>query len=115
MKKYKIKINGKYYKVDVDRLLILLIAILSVSLVLVLVGHFAGGGKKTDDPAATAEIADQEDPEYDASQGKIKLGAMEWTARSTSGKTIPAGTLVTVDKVEGVKVLVTPAQVDAPV
>lgn len=48
-------------------------------------------------------------------QGQVKLGAMEWTARSTSGKTIPAGTLVTVDKVEGVKVLVTPAQVDAPV
>lgn len=48
-------------------------------------------------------------------QGQVKLGAMEWTARSTSGKTIPAGTLVTVDSVEGVKVLVTPAQVDAPV
>ena len=48
-------------------------------------------------------------------QGQVKLGAMEWTARSTSGETIKAGTLVKVDKIEGVKVYVTPVQVDAPV
>ena len=89
MKKYKIKINGKYYKVDVDRLLILLIAILSLSLVLVLVVHFAGGNrKKTDDPAATAEVLDQEDPEYDASQGKIKESEFNGTILS---KTKDAG------------------------
>ena len=40
-------------------------------------------------------------------QGQVKLGAMEWTARSTSGDPIPAGTLVKVDKIEGVKVFVT--------
>ncbi len=39
--------------------------------------------------------------------GQVKLGAMFWTARSTSGDPIPAGTLVTVDRVEGVKVFVT--------
>ena len=39
--------------------------------------------------------------------GKVKLGAMEWTARSTTGEKIPAGTLVQVDKIEGVKVFVT--------
>ena len=43
--------------------------------------------------------------------GTVKLGAMEWTARSTSGEVIEAGTLVTVDKVEGVKVFVTPVKV----
>ena len=41
-------------------------------------------------------------------QGQVKLGAMEWTARSTSGETIEAGTLVKVDKIEGVKAFVTP-------
>ena len=43
-------------------------------------------------------------------QGQVKLGAMEWTARSTSGAPIEAGTLVKVDKVEGVKAFVTPVK-----
>ena len=47
--------------------------------------------------------------------GQVKLGAMEWSARSTSGEAIPAGTLVKVDKIEGVKVFVSPAQVEASV
>ena len=41
-----------------------------------------------------------------AAQGQVKLGAMEWSARSTSGEAIPAGTLVKVDKIEGVKAFV---------
>lgn len=48
-------------------------------------------------------------------QGQVKLGTMEWTARSTSGEIIPAGTLVKVDKIEGVKAFVTPLQVNTPV
>ena len=48
-------------------------------------------------------------------RGQVKLNGMEWTARSTSGEIIPIGTQVVVDKVEGVKVFVTPVQVDAPV
>ena len=40
--------------------------------------------------------------------GQVKLGAMEWTARSTSGDPIPEGTLVKVDRIEGVKVFVSP-------
>lgn len=44
-------------------------------------------------------------------EGQVKLGAMEWTARSTAGEIIPAGTLVKVDKIEGVKVFVTPVEV----
>lgn len=47
----------------------------------------------------------------DASQGQIKLGAMEWTARSASGAKIEEGTLVKVAYIEGVKVFVSPADV----
>lgn len=43
--------------------------------------------------------------------GTIKLGAMEWSARSTSGDEIPEGTRVRVDRIEGVKVFVTPVEV----
>lgn len=39
-------------------------------------------------------------------RGQVKLGAMEWTARSTSGQPIPSGALVRVDRIEGVKVFV---------
>lgn len=42
--------------------------------------------------------------------GTVKLGAMEWTARSTCGEKIAAGTLVKVDKIEGVKAFVTPVE-----
>ena len=38
--------------------------------------------------------------------GQVKLGAMEWTACSTSGDPISAGTLVKVDRIEGVKAFV---------
>lgn len=48
-----------------------------------------------------------------AATGTVKLGAMEWTARSTAGTVIPKGTLVQVDKIEGVKVFVTPVEVTA--
>ncbi len=38
--------------------------------------------------------------------GSVKLGAMEWTARSVSGEMIPKGTLVKVERIEGVKAFV---------
>ena len=47
------------------------------------------------------------------SAGQVKLNGMEWTARSTTGEQIPEGTQIKVDKIEGVKVYVTP--VHAPV
>lgn len=50
-----------------------------------------------------------------AATGQVKLGGMEWTARSTSGEPIPAGALVKVDRVEGVKAFVTPAKVETKV
>ena len=46
-----------------------------------------------------------------AYQGQVKLGAMTWTARSTSGAPIGVGTQVVVDRVEGVKVFVSPVKV----
>ena len=42
------------------------------------------------------------------SAGQVKLNGMEWTARSTTGEQIPEGTQIKVDKIEGVKVYVTP-------
>ncbi len=38
--------------------------------------------------------------------GTVKLGSLQWTARSTTGENIPAGTLVKVDRIEGVKAFV---------
>ena len=47
--------------------------------------------------------------------GQVKLGAMEWTARSTSGHPIPKGTLIKVDRIEGVKAFVSKVEVSATV
>lgn len=44
------------------------------------------------------------------SQGQVKLGAMEWTARSTTGQVIEVGTRIRVDRIEGVKVFVSEVQ-----
>lgn len=45
--------------------------------------------------------------------GQVKLGAMYWTARSESGEPIPEGALVKVDRIEGVKVFVSPVKTPA--
>lgn len=50
-----------------------------------------------------------------AATGQVKLGAMEWTARSTSGREIAAGTLVKVDRIEGVKAYVSEVKINAEV
>ena len=47
--------------------------------------------------------------------GQVKLNGMEWSARSTSGAPIAQGTRVRVDRIEGVKVFVSPAEVTAAV
>lgn len=41
-------------------------------------------------------------------RGEVKLGAMTWTARSSGGMPICAGTQVRVDRIEGVKAFVSP-------
>ena len=47
--------------------------------------------------------------------GTVKLGAMEWTARSANGTIIPKGTQIQVERIEGVKVFVTAVEVPAEV
>lgn len=44
--------------------------------------------------------------------GRVRLGALEWMARSTDDKPIPAGTKIQADRVEGVKVFVTPVETE---
>ena len=50
-----------------------------------------------------------------SAKGQVKLGTMEWTARSASGQPIPQGVLIRVDRIEGVKVIVTPVNVEVSV
>ena len=57
----------------------------------------------------TAEIDNLE------AKGQVKLGGMEWTARSTTGEPIAPGTRIRVDRIEGVKVFVTPVKEEAKV
>ena len=45
------------------------------------------------------------------STGQVKLGHMEWSARSSSGQILEEGTRIRVDRVEGVKVFVTALEV----
>lgn len=42
--------------------------------------------------------------------GQIKVKGAIWSARSASGEVIPAGTLVRVERIEGVKAIVTAGQ-----
>lgn len=48
-------------------------------------------------------------------EGQVKLSGMEWTARSTSGENLPVGMRIKVDRIEGVKVFVSPAEVSADI
>ena len=50
-----------------------------------------------------------------AATGTVKLGAMEWTARSADGTPIPKGALVKVERIEGVKAIVIPVEVKTTV
>ena len=50
-----------------------------------------------------------------AALGQVQVGGMEWSARSTTGSHIPAGAVVKVDKIEGVKVFVSLAEEPAKV
>lgn len=48
-------------------------------------------------------------------EGQVKLNGLEWAARSTSGAVIAPGTQVKVDRIEGVKVFVSPVEEKATV
>lgn len=54
-----------------------------------------------------------EDIDNLAATGRVKLGGMDWTARSVQNVIIPAGTLVRVARIEGVKVFVEVAETPA--
>lgn len=56
-----------------------------------------------------------EDIDNASARGQVKLGSMYWTARSTSGAPLAAGTRIQADRIEGVKVYVSPADVPAQV
>ena len=49
-----------------------------------------------------------EDIDNLSARGQVKLGGMVWSARSTSGDPICKDTKIKVDRIEGVKVFVTP-------
>lgn len=74
--------------------------------------HFTPKLTKTNVDAvigATGKVIAQID--NDSATGKVRLGGMEWSARSTSGEILNEGTMIRVDKVEGVKVYVSPVRV----
>lgn len=45
----------------------------------------------------------------DEGVGQVKVNGIEWSARSTDGTHIPNGTLVRIERIEGVRLYVTPA------
>lgn len=45
--------------------------------------------------------------------GQAKVNGLEWSARSADGKPIPKGTLVCIERIEGVKLIVSPASKEA--
>ena len=47
--------------------------------------------------------------------GRVKIGDVTWSARSEHGEAIPAGTLVTVQKIQGAKVFVEKAKKEVEV
>ncbi|MCD7803524.1 MAG: NfeD family protein [Clostridiales bacterium] len=46
-------------------------------------------------------------------RGQVKIGGLEWSALSETGEDISAGTVVVVDRIEGVRVYVHPAPVES--
>lgn len=71
----------------------------------------AAGAKTNVDAVIGAEGYVTEPIDNLSYTGRVKLGGITWAARSTSGTPIGVGTLVRIDRVEGVKVFVSPAEV----
>ena len=73
--------------------------------------HFNAKVQKTNLDAVIGTVGTVIEPiDNIAATGRVKLGGMEWSARSTSGDPVAEGTVVKVDRIEGVKVFVTPAE-----
>ena len=58
---------------------------------------------------ATGRVTEAIDNDQPA--GRVKLAGMEWAARSTTSEPIPENTMIRVDRVEGVKVYVSKAEI----
>lgn len=85
--------------------------ILLASLRPVLRRYFIPKLKKTNiDAVIGASGLVTEDIDNIQGKGKVKVGAMDWTARSTDDSMISAGTQIRVDRIEGVKVFVSPVK-----
>ena len=70
---------------------------------------------QTNAPANIGKLAIvTEDIDNIQGQGAVKLSGLVWTARSTGGETIKAGTIVRVNSIEGVKLFVEPAEAEVP-
>lgn len=68
---------------------------------------------RTNAPANIGKLAIvTEDIDNLQSQGAVKLSGLVWTARSTGGGIIKAGTIVRVNSIEGVKLFVEPAEAE---
>ena len=71
---------------------------------------------QTNAPANIGKLAIvTEDIDNLRSTGAVKLSGVVWTARSNSGAVIPIGTVVRITGLEGVKLFVEPAEVEATV
>lgn len=71
---------------------------------------------QTNAPANIGKLAIvTEDIDNLRSTGAVKLSGVVWTARSNSGALIPVGTVVRITGLEGVKLFVEPAEVEANV
>ena len=55
-----------------------------------------------------------EDIDNLTAEGAVHMGGKTWTARSVNGEKIPKGTLVRAEKIEGVKLMVTPVTEAVP-
>ena len=45
------------------------------------------------------------------SQGQVKVNGMTWSARSADDSEVPAGSIVRIERIEGVKLIVSPLSV----
>lgn len=78
--------------------------------------HFNAKVQKTNLDAVIGSVGTVIEPiDNIAATGRVKLGGMEWAARSATGNQITPGTVIKVDRIEGVKVFVTPVEETASV
>ena len=94
-------------------LLFLAVSAVILALTRPLVKKMAGHVQPTNlDQTIGASARVTEDIDDAAGTGAVYVKGKMWTARSSSGATIPIGTEVTVERIEGVKLYVTPVRAE---